>query len=63
MALWRCAVIGNLVPRIGRVPLLEAEYACAMREAELVWVRSLLAEIDDGRITWDSGKRLQGGCG
>jgi DNA-binding PadR family transcriptional regulator len=57
------AVMTNLVPQIGRVPLLEAEYACAMREAELVWVRSLIAEIDDGRIHWDSEKRLQGGCG
>lgn len=42
------AVLANTpVPRIF---LVEAEYDLAMREAELAWVRSLLAELTDGSL-------------
>jgi hypothetical protein len=34
-----------------RVFLIEAEYALAMREAEAVWVRSLLKELAEGTLS------------
>jgi DNA-binding PadR family transcriptional regulator len=39
--------------RVGRINLLETEYAVAMRKAELAWVRSLLDELRTGRLDWD----------
>ena len=33
-----------------RIFLIETEYALAMREAELGWVRGLLAELTDGTL-------------
>jgi len=48
------AVLQTLTPQIGRVCLLEAEYARAMRQAELGWVRSLIEEIRAGRIAWQA---------
>jgi len=47
------ASLRELVPRIGRLVLLESEYARAMRQAELEWVRSLIEELRSGAITWD----------
>jgi DNA-binding PadR family transcriptional regulator len=38
---------GKAVPRIF---LIESEYALAMREAELAWIRSLLAELTAGTL-------------
>lgn len=43
----------ELTPRIGRLVLLEAEYARAMRRAELSWVGSVIEEIRAGRLAWD----------
>jgi DNA-binding PadR family transcriptional regulator len=48
------AVLQTLSPQIGRACLLEAEYARAMSQAELNWVRSLVDEIRAGRITWQA---------
>jgi DNA-binding PadR family transcriptional regulator len=42
------AASGEAVPRIF---LIEAEYALAMREAELAWVRGLTREIAEGTLT------------
>jgi DNA-binding PadR family transcriptional regulator len=42
------AASGAAVPRIF---LIEAEYALAMREAELAWVRGLTREIAEGTLT------------
>jgi DNA-binding PadR family transcriptional regulator len=42
----------DLIPRIGRIILLEAEYTRAMRQAELTWVRSLIDDIRAGKETW-----------
>jgi DNA-binding PadR family transcriptional regulator len=53
------AVLQNLVPRIGRLPLVEVEYALAMKRAELAWVRSISAEIREGKLTWDADMLLQ----
>lgn len=47
------AVLENLTPQIGRVPLLEAEYALAMRKAELAWVRALLDDLRGGKLAWN----------
>ena len=48
------AVLKNLVPKISRIPLLEAEYMLAMKRAELSWVRSLLAELRGGSLHWNT---------
>ena len=57
------AVLKTMTPRIGRLVLLEVEYARAVRRAELKWVRSLAEELRDGRLTWDPEmlRKLSGG--
>ncbi|HEV7221111.1 MAG TPA: PadR family transcriptional regulator [Pirellulales bacterium] len=57
------AVLENLVPQIGRVPLLEAEYAVAMRKAELEWTRALIEELRSGKLSWGEGDRPCSGEG
>ena len=58
------AVLENLTPQIGRVPLLEAEYALAMRKAELDWVSQLLDELRSGKLAWRKGASgCPGGAG
>jgi DNA-binding PadR family transcriptional regulator len=47
------AVLDNLIPKIGRVVLVEVEYVRAMRRAERDWVRSLVEDVRSGRLTWD----------
>jgi hypothetical protein len=42
-----------MVPRIGRLVLVEVEYARAIKEAELAWVRSLLDDLQTGQLGWD----------
>ena len=49
------AVLQNLVPQIGRVCLLEAEYSVAMRKAELEWTLSLIEELRTGKLVWREG--------
>jgi len=39
--------------RLPRVLLVEAEYAQALRKAELDWVRALIDDLASGRLTWD----------
>jgi DNA-binding PadR family transcriptional regulator len=46
-------VLRTMTPRIGRLVLIEVEYARAVRRAELAWVRSLAEDLRDGRLTWD----------
>jgi len=46
-------VLETLVPRIGRLVLVEVEYSRAMREAELAWVRSLIEDLRTGKLSWD----------
>lgn len=41
-------------PRIGRIHTIETEFTRAIRAAELVWIRSLAADIRSGRFTWDT---------
>jgi DNA-binding PadR family transcriptional regulator len=46
-------VLKTMVPKIGRLVLVEVEYARAMRRAELAWVRSLLEDLRSGELAWD----------
>ena len=39
-------------PGLPRVTLLETEYQLAVTEAELVWVRDIVAELASGSLTW-----------
>jgi DNA-binding PadR family transcriptional regulator len=39
--------------QLPRVFLVEGEYAHALKRAELDWVRSLVADLASGRLTWD----------
>jgi DNA-binding PadR family transcriptional regulator len=43
----------TLTPKIGRLVLVEVEYARAMRRAELAWVRALIEDLRAARLTWD----------
>lgn len=47
------AVLATMVPRIGRLVLVEVEYALAMKKAELGWVRSLMEDLQAGKLRWD----------
>jgi DNA-binding PadR family transcriptional regulator len=46
-------VLETMVPKIGRLPLVEVEYARAMRRAEATWVKSLVEDLRSGKLTWD----------
>jgi DNA-binding PadR family transcriptional regulator len=41
------------VPGLPRLFLLEEEYRRAVLEAQLAWVRGVIADLRDGRLTWD----------
>ncbi len=47
------AVLKTMIPKIGRLVLIEVEYARAMRRAELAWVRSFRKELETGTFRWD----------
>jgi DNA-binding PadR family transcriptional regulator len=47
------AVLKTMIPRIGRLVLVEVEYARAMRQAELAWVQSFQKELEAGALRWD----------
>jgi DNA-binding PadR family transcriptional regulator len=47
------SVLAMMVPRIGRLVLVEVEYARAMQQAELAWVQSLMADLRSGALTWN----------
>jgi DNA-binding PadR family transcriptional regulator len=46
-------VLEGLVPRLGRLLLVEVEYTRALRQAELAWLRGLVDDLRAGRLTWD----------
>jgi DNA-binding PadR family transcriptional regulator len=41
---------------ISRVGLIEVEYAQAMRQAELAWIRGLIDDIQSGTLPWGAMK-------
>src|SRR6516165_9142087 len=47
------AVLAMMVPKIGRLVLVEVEYLRAMRKAELSWVKSLQGDLAGGILHWD----------
>jgi DNA-binding PadR family transcriptional regulator len=49
-------VLEEMVPRIGRLVLVEVEYARAMRQAERSWVSSLIDDLKSGRLHWSRRK-------
>jgi len=44
--------IATVGPPIGRIHVLESEYARAMRAAEAKWTREILADLRSGELTW-----------
>ncbi|HEY1580953.1 MAG TPA: helix-turn-helix transcriptional regulator [Terracidiphilus sp.] len=49
----RSAGISAVSAHVLRINLVESEYLVAILKAELAWVRSLIADISSGRLTWD----------
>jgi hypothetical protein len=33
--------------------LIEVEYALALRQAELAWVKRIISELGNGKLKWD----------
>jgi len=54
---FRRAVLADM-PRFPRIFGIEDEYAQAMRQAELAWVRGTVAEVRDGRLPWPTADEL-----
>lgn len=54
----RSAGLQGVAHRVLRINLIESEYLLAMLNAELAWVRSLIAEIRESRLDWDLKKIL-----
>jgi hypothetical protein len=53
------ARLADATPRVGRVHMLESEYALVMRAAELAWVKQLVADIAARRLVWNLTEMLQ----
>jgi DNA-binding PadR family transcriptional regulator len=47
------AIEGQAPPGLPRLFLIEDEYRAAMLRAELAWLRALIQDLADGRLTWD----------
>jgi DNA-binding PadR family transcriptional regulator len=56
-------VLAVMVPQIGRLVLLEVEYALAARRAERDWVKSLADDLRAGRLKWDPEARCRAAGG
>jgi DNA-binding PadR family transcriptional regulator len=54
------AVERGVAELVGRGSILEVEYARALAQAELAWVRSVIDDLRTGRLTWDFDKIKQG---
>ena len=37
---------------VGRPAILEVEYACALLDAELNWLRSIIEDLKSGKLSW-----------
>jgi DNA-binding PadR family transcriptional regulator len=55
---FRRAVLAD-VPKFPRIFGIEDEYAQAMRQAELAWVRTTVAELRDGTFPWPTADELK----
>jgi len=47
-------IAGQAPPGLPRLFLIEDEYRTAMLRAELEWVRALVRDLSEGRLTWDA---------
>jgi hypothetical protein len=45
-------VLRSIAPRVGRLNLIEVEYALALRVAELRWVKQIIGELDTKKLNW-----------
>jgi len=52
-------VLTEMIPRIGRLVLVEVEYSLAMLRAEMAWVRTLDDELREGRLDWNPCQLLE----
>jgi DNA-binding PadR family transcriptional regulator len=52
--------LAAVTERVARIHLVESEYLVAMLNAELTWVRSLIAEMRLEKFTWDIKTVLKG---
>jgi DNA-binding PadR family transcriptional regulator len=50
---WREVVDSGRAPRLF---MIEVEYALRMAEAEVSWVRQIIADIDSGALSWPAGE-------
>jgi len=51
--------LAEALPRIGRIHLVELEYSQAMQSAELAWVKTVLSDLESGRLKWDWAKIMK----
>ena len=42
----------TIAPKVGRLNFVEVEYAVAIRIAELRWVKGIIVEMRDGKLSW-----------
>lgn len=50
--------LADATPRVGRIHVLESEYALAMRTAELTWVKRLASDVAARRLDWNLTEML-----
>jgi DNA-binding PadR family transcriptional regulator len=55
-------VLKTMVPKIGRLVLVEVEYLLAMRRAEQAWVEAFRQELQSGSLHWDPQMLLRYGA-
>src|SRR6185369_10346556 len=46
-------LLTSLTPRIGRLSLVEVEYALALRVAEARWVAEIINDLKSKKLNWD----------
>lgn len=54
------SALAAVTERVARINLVESEYLVAILQAELTWVRNLVAEMRNGKFTWDLKTILKG---
>ncbi|HXL95359.1 MAG TPA: PadR family transcriptional regulator [Streptosporangiaceae bacterium] len=50
--------LANQQYRLPRIHLIEAEYLIAMQRSELDWLRAIVVDISEGRMSWDPTRLL-----
>lgn len=46
-------VLVTITPRIGRLNLVEVEYALVLRRAECRWIREIIDDLETSKLTWN----------